>query len=397
MHDLDRVHIWVGNNSDFFYKSNPDAILIFKPICSTTSNPKGVEHTHRSITNFLETLPINTTLATQQRCLSDFSWAQIGSKMLFLQSLATRTCHIVYDVPGSFSIVKYLSQVSQYRPQALALTKRTLDALVLQQEDDAKPDLCFVQFILSGTQTIPMKTRLAVINLCRGRDILIVGYGSTEGMGFARTQPGSRPSASSCVGTLGPGIHGKVVDDDGNLMESGQVGRLLFRTPMLMKGYWRDAAATSKAIDEEGFFDTGDLGFVDNETSQWHVTGRTKEIIKVSGISISPQAVEETLLRISNVGDAVVVGITTSTGEEMPVAFVVRVKEDVKEPKAEDVHSVMERKMNVYHQITGGLVWLNKSDVPYGGNGKVTRQRLKQTAQRLWNKNELQERYAPKH
>ena len=95
---------------------------------------------------------------------------------------------------------------------------------------------------------------------------------------------------------------------------------------------------------------------MDKETSQWHVTGRTKEIIKISGISISPQAIEKTLLRISSVDDAVVVGVTTSTGEEMPVAFVVRAKEGVKKPTAEDLHSVMQREMNVYHQITGGLV-----------------------------------------
>ena len=303
-------------------------------------------------------------------------------------------CHIVYDTPGPFSIVTYLSQASQYNPQVVRLSKRTLDVLVLHKEDDVKPDFSSVQLITTGSQIIPLKTRLAFKALCDGRDLLKVTYGSTETLDLAGTTPGAGSAASSCVGKLKPGIGGKVVDDAGNTVRSGEEGRLLFRTPTLMKGYWRDMESTMGSVDAEGFFDPGDLGFVDKATDEWHVTGRTKDLIKSNGRNISPLEIEETLLRIPNVGIAVVVGVLKEDGEEMPTAFIVRANEVSKQPQADDVHTFMQKEMSVVYGITGGLVWLRKTELPYGVNGKVARQLLKQKAQKMWDEKTLNDRGA---
>lgn len=358
-------------------------------IYSTTSTPKGVEHTHSSITNWLEMVPTNAASSTPSCCLCDLTWEGVGSKFIFFESLITRMCHIVYDNPGPFSIVTYLTQVSQHRPQTIRMSKRTLDALVLRGEDSVKPDLSDVRSITTGAQTIPSKTQLAVRDLCNGRDILDIVYGTTELLTLTSKRSGTGSVASSCVGKLKVGIAGKVVDDAGNTVKDGQEGKLLFRTPARMKGYWRNPESTALSIDAEGYFDTGDLGFVDKSSDEWHVTGRTKELIKVSGRNVIPQAIEETLLSIPNVGIAVVVGVTKEDREEMPTAFIVRAKDEIEQPQTDDVHAVMKKEMDVLHQITGGLVWLRKAELPYGGNGKVARLPLKHRAQRMWDEGKM--------
>ena len=300
-------------------------------------------------------------------------------------------CYIVYDTPGPFSIVSYLSQASQHSPRIIRMSKRTLDALILRGEDAVEPDFSFVQLITTGSQTIPRKTRLAIKDLCNGRDVLKVVYGSTEVLDLTSTLLGAGSAASSCVGKLKSGIVGKVVDDARNTVGSGEEGKLLFRTPTLMKGYWRDKESTMVSVDAEGFFDSGDWGFVDKATDEWHVTGRTKDMIKVKGRTISPIEIEETLLGIPNVGIAVVVWVMNEEGEEMPTAFIVRANEDVNQPQAKDVHAVMQKEMIFLYRITGGLVWLRKSELPYGGNGKVVRQLLKHQAQKMWDEGMLKD------
>ncbi|KAL8789560.1 MAG: hypothetical protein Q9195_006787 [Heterodermia aff. obscurata] len=375
-------------------KEQMESTILIEYTSGTTGAPKGVEHTHRSFINLLKVLPPNSTSATQPRCLSDFTWAHIGCKITFLTSLMTRTCLILYDHARPFSIATYLSQALQHQPRTIAMTKRTLDALVLHDEALTTPDLSFVHSILTGAQTIPLKTRLAVMELCCGRNILSVGYGCTEALRLTRKVPDTSQAPSSSVGTLISSVHGKVVDIAGNPLENGQEGRLLFRTPMLMKGYWKDPETTAIAVDAEGFLDSGDLGFVDKATGEWHITGRRKEVIRFGGVMISAQSIEEILMRIPNVGPAIVVEVLRADGEEMPVAFILRAKEGLKQPQTKNVHDFMQRETDTYRQITGGLVWLNKAELPYGGDGKVARMALKHLAQSLWDENKLEGGYA---
>lgn len=358
---------------------------------STTSRPKGVEHTHRSIINACALTLISPPAPTQQRRLADFSYSQIESKLLFLDALTTRHYHIILDTTGHFSISTYLASLEYFRPERLAVSKRTLDALAFSGR---KPDLSYVRVMLSGAQTIPTKTRLAMKELCHGRDVLAVVYSTTESLFLTSKIPTGTPAKSSCVGQLAPGAQGKVMDEVGNPVEPGRQGRLLYRVTTIMKGYYRDAEQTASKIGEDGWYDTRDLGFVDPVTDDWHVTGRTKEIIKVHGMSVSPNAIEETLLKIPNVAIAVVVSVMREDGEELPTALLVRGSEGGEQrPQEADVHRFVEKEMNKDHQITGGLIWLDNAEVPYGGNGKIERRSLKELAQKMYDQGNLKGQY----
>ena len=308
---------------------------------------------------------------------------------MFLSSLKARSKIIIPDEP--FTLPTYLGYLSHFQPQVVVAIKRSIDALV---SCTTEPDLSFIQFIYCGAQIIPLKTRLAINALCGHRNVMLVGYGSTETGNISGSIPWHPPRESTCQGFLGQGVQGKVVDEQGSDLPHGEQGKLLFRTPGMMKGYWRDPDLTAMAIDGDGYLDTGDIGYVDRETGEWHVTGRVKEIIKVQGRSVSPNAIEEALLQLDFVVVAVVVAVLREEdGEELPTAFIVRDGDD--DVKREDderkAHAIVKEELNEYHRLTGGVIFLAPEEVPHGGNGKIMKRELKLRAQNMWDKRRIED------
>ena len=89
-----------------------------------------------------------------------------------------------------------------------------------------------------------------------------------------------------------------------------------------MKGYLNNPEATAASIDEEGWFKTGDVGYVDADGS-WFITDRLKELIKYKGFQVPPAELEAVLLTHPAVADAAVIGIPDEEAGEVPKAFVV--------------------------------------------------------------------------
>jgi long-chain acyl-CoA synthetase len=147
------------------------------------------------------------------------------------------------------------------------------------------------------------------------------GYGLTETIGpIAFNVPGAIKQGS--VGRLIPGASAKIVDDDGNPVASGQSGEIWLKGPMVMKGYYNLPNETAAALTGDGFFKSGDLGYVDPD-GYLHVTGRKKELIIVAGEKAVPREIEDVLLRHPAVADAAVVGKKDPSRGEVVVAFVI--------------------------------------------------------------------------
>jgi long-chain acyl-CoA synthetase len=109
---------------------------------------------------------------------------------------------------------------------------------------------------------------------------LIEGYGLTEA-GVLSFNPLDRPKPGS-IGKALPGVEMRIAED----------GELQVRSPCVFMGYYRDEAATSSVLSEDGWFSTGDIGEVD-EDGYWFITGRKKElIVSSSGKKIYPARIE---------------------------------------------------------------------------------------------------------
>lgn len=137
---------------------------------------------------------------------------------------------------------------------------------------------------------------------------LLVGYGLTE------TAPvlSARRSWHNLRGAAGqpiPFTEIKVVDPETRQdVPQGAQGLVLARGPQIMAGYYRNPEATQKAIDPEGWFDTGDLGWISKDGNVV-LTGRAKDtIVLTNGENIEPQPIEDACLRSPYIDQIMVVG-----------------------------------------------------------------------------------------
>ncbi|OJJ43494.1 hypothetical protein ASPZODRAFT_73829 [Penicilliopsis zonata CBS 506.65] len=146
-------------------------------------------------------------------------------------------------------------------------------------------------------------------------------------------------------------------------------GQLYVRGPGLVSGY---LGHTEPFVDSQGWFATGDLAYVD-EKQQYFILGRTKELIKVRGYSISPGEIENVLLKHPGIADAAVMGITLPDGtSEAPRAYVVQ-GEDIK-LTSHQVYEFVQQQMASYKTLDGGVVFVES--IPRTVTGKVRRGEL---------------------
>jgi long-chain acyl-CoA synthetase len=144
------------------------------------------------------------------------------------------------------------------------------------------------------------------------------GYGLTEASPESHNNPPQRFKAGT-VGVPIQDTHCRVVDAAGRDAKEGAAGEVLLRGPQVTSGYWR--REESPLVD--GWLRTGDVGVMDAE-GYLTIVDRLKDMLKFRGYTVSPNAVEERLLRHPAVREAVVVGRPDERDGDVPVAFVVR-------------------------------------------------------------------------
>jgi long-chain acyl-CoA synthetase len=137
---------------------------------------------------------------------------------------------------------------------------------------------------------------------------ILVGYGLTETSPVLTVRRRGR-NVLGTIGTAVPEVELEIRHvETGRRLPVGEVGVVFTRGPQVMRGYYKDPELTKKAIDAEGWFDTGDLGFL-TEAGDLVFCGRAKETIVLSGgENVEPGHVEESILASPLVEQAVVVG-----------------------------------------------------------------------------------------
>ena len=127
----------------------------------------------------------------------------------------------------------------------------------------------------------------------------------------------------SC-GLPGPGVEVRIVDlVSGADAATGEVGEILIRSQQVMKGYWRNEAATAEAIDADGWFRSGDVGYLDADGYVF-LHDRVKDMIVSGGENVYPAEVENVLMGIPGVADAAVIGVPSERWGETPKAVLVK-------------------------------------------------------------------------
>ena len=161
----------------------------------------------------------------------------------------------------------------------------------------------------------------------------VTGVVPNEGYGLTETSPVVSANRADDIqpGTVGvplPGTEVKTVDENGKTTAVGEPGELLVRGPQVMEGYWQRPDETAKAIDQEGWFATGDIATID-KAGYIRIVDRKKDMILVSGFNVYPAEVEDVVVSHPKVLEAAVIGILDAKSGEAVKVFVVKKDESL--------------------------------------------------------------------
>ncbi|MGP4222734.1 medium-chain fatty-acid--CoA ligase [Escherichia coli] len=245
----------------------------------------------------------------------------------------------------------------------LGATPFVYDLLNLLEKQPA--DLSALRFFLCGGTTIPKK----VARECQQRSIKLLSvYGSTESSPHAVVNlddPLSRFMHTD--GYAAAGVEIKVVDDARKTLPPGCEGEEASRGPNVFMGYFDEPELTARALDEEGWYYSGDLCRMD-EAGYIKITGRKKDIIVRGGENISSLEVEDILLQHPKIHDACVVAMPDERLGERSCAYVV-LKAPHHSLSLEEVVAFFSRKRVAKYKYPEHIVVIEK--LPRTASGKI--------------------------
>jgi long-chain acyl-CoA synthetase len=200
--------------------------------------------------------------------------------------------------------------------------------------------------------------------------MVLEGYGLSETSPVASFNHPDRERKVGSIGTPIAGVEMKVVDEDGNEVEKGEVGEIAIKGHNVMKGYWNRDDATKEVMNDDGWFLTGDMAKVD-EDGYFFIVDRKKELIIRGGYNVYPREIEEVLYEHQGVLEAAVVGVPDEAmGEEVGAAVVLKEGQDV---------SADELKGYVKEQVAGykypRKIWF-VDELPKGPTGKILKREI---------------------
>lgn len=294
---------------------SPDDVSDILFTSGTTGRSKGVLCAHRQSLSAPAAWAACGKLTSDDRylCINPF-FHNFGYKagiLACLQTGATLIPQLTFDAEQA------LKAVQEQRITVLPGPPTIYQAL-LNHPKRREYDLSSLRFAVTGAAIVPvvlierMQSELDI-------DIVLTAYGLTEASGFG-TMCRAEDDAVTVATTCGRPIAGFELRIDSP--DDAGAGEVLLRGPNVMLGYLDDPAATSAAIDSDGWLHTGDVGTVD-DAGNLRITDRLKDMYICGGFNVYPAEVEQTLMRLDGVADVAVIGVPDERLGEVGKAFVV--------------------------------------------------------------------------
>jgi long-chain acyl-CoA synthetase len=196
----------------------------------------------------------------------------------------------------------------------------TMYMAIANHPEISKFDLSSLKFCASGGAPLPVEVQdqFQKVTGCR----LLEGWGMTETSPSGTSTPMTEKRIPGAAGVPVPGVEIRIldVDDKSKIMPTGEIGEISIKGPNIMKGYWNKPEATADAF-VDGFFLTGDTGFID-EDGYMHIVDRTKDMITSGGFNVYPRIIEEAIFEHPYVEEVTVVGIPDDYRGEAAKAFI---------------------------------------------------------------------------
>ena len=196
------------------------------------------------------------------------------------------------------------------------------------------------------------------------------GYGLSETSPVATANPFDVPKFTGTIGLPLPSTDIAIRDDDGKDLPNGEVGEICIRGPQVMAGYWQRPDETAKVMTPDGFFKSGDMGFMD-PNGYTKIVDRKKDMVLVSGFNVYPNEVEDVVSQHPGVLECAVVGVKDDNTGEAVKLFVV--KKDPNLTEASIMDFVADKLTN--YKRPKHIVF--RTDLPKTNVGKILRRELR--------------------
>lgn len=284
----------------------------------TTSMPKGVVLTYENLHMKSLAHIVQFNITKNDIMLVSGPLYHVGG--MDLTTTATFTMGGQLIVLRQFNVDEVLDAIQTYHVTSLWLAP-TMVNMVMARDDLDRFNLSSVRYIINGGEKMPVPL-IRRIQQAFPNAWFSDAYGLTETFGGDTFMDVEHVIEK--IGSVGKPCmftEVQIVDPQGNPLSDGQQGEIRIRGPKVSPGYWHNADATNKAM-REGWFYTGDIGYVD-EDGYLYITDRIKDIIISGGENISSLDVERVLYEHPAVFEVAVVAKPDPRWGEVPVAFIV--------------------------------------------------------------------------
>lgn len=363
----------------------PDDIATILYTSGSTGKSKGAWSDHRGVVNGVMNYVAQSAMAkvyveSNGEVLSDQPCALVavplfhvtGEVPLFLQSFAIARKLVLMPKWDAGLAIRLMAQERVTYFVGVPL----MSYEIANHPDRANYDLSACKSFAAGGAPRPVE-HVTRIKEAFPNSFPLLGYGLTEtnavGCGNFNenylAKPGSTGRASK------PMVDLRILDDDGNELPNEQVGEVCIRTVANFRGYWGNDEATRAAFTANGFFRTGDLGYLDQDDYLF-IVDRKKDIIIRGGENISCIEVEDAIYAHEDIGECSVFGLPDERFGEVPAA-VFRMKDGRAPLSSGELRAFLLERIAPFKVPLEHHIWITEEALPRLGTQKIDKRTVK--------------------
>ncbi|TCS36985.1 fatty-acyl-CoA synthase [Paucimonas lemoignei] len=299
-------------------KTEPEDVAALMYTSGTTGHPKGAMLTHHNFWSQNLNVLLTKDLTSDDVTLGFVPLFHVGGMLTVTLPTLLAGGHVI--LLRGFDAGAVLNAIARYRV-SLTFAVPAMLLFMSQHPDFESADLSSLRLMSVGGAPMPEP----LLRVYQARSIpLHQGYGMTETSATISFLHSGR--AADKLGSCGtPGMLTDICLKDGagqRITQAHAKGEICVRSSNVMKGYWNNPAASAAAFDEEGWFRTGDVGYVDDE-GFLYLCDRIRDVIITGGENVYPAEVESVLYEYPAVAQCAVVGAPDEKWGERVVAVVV--------------------------------------------------------------------------
>ena len=232
-------------------------------------------------------------------------------------------------------------------------------------------DLSSLKYCTSGGAPLPLAVQNSFLESVGCR--LTEGWGMTETSPTGTFTPPTGPIKPGSCGIPLPGIDFKFADlaNSKKYVARGERGEICISGPNVMLGYWKNPSVTAESMTWDGYFRTGDVGYMD-EDGYIFIVDRTKDMLLCGGYNVYPRTIEEAIYKHPAVEEVSVIGVPDEYRGQSPKAFI-KLKATVTGPSFDEMKAFLKDKIGK-HEMIGAMEI--RSELPKTAVGKLSKKEL---------------------